>query len=142
MDLAPRKPAGTVYDAWHVTDYLKWARCAPDEDRPDLIIGNPPFNLAEEFIRASLGLIAGGGRVAFLLRLGLLETQKRADLWRAYPPARVSVLIQRPSFTGDGNTDAAAYGIFLWTSPAPRSTALDWLSWQPERRSRRSIARA
>ncbi len=142
VELAQPRPAGAVYDEWHAVDYLRWARSVPNADRPDVIIGNPPFNLAEAFIRASLGLIASGGRVVFLLRLGMLESQKRIGLWRDCPPARVSVLTARPSFTGDGGTDAAAYGLFLWTSPAPRSTALDWLHWQPERQSRRAIARA
>jgi hypothetical protein len=142
VDIAQRDPAGPCYDAWHVADYLTWARSVPDEDRPDVIMGNPPYNLAEDFIRASLSLIAPGGRVVFLLRLAFLESQKRAALWRDHKPARVSVLTARPSFTGDGRSDAAAYAVFLWTCPAPHVTALDWLHWQPDRRSPRAIALA
>ncbi len=136
VDIAQPKPAGAVYDEWHTADYLPWARSVAADDRPDVIIGNPPFNQAEAFIRVSLGLVASGGRVVFLLRLGLLEGIHRgAGLWRDCPPARVSVLTARPSFTGDGRSDQAAYGVFLWTSPAPRATTLDWLHWQPDRRS-------
>jgi len=111
MDLQPRAAA--------VADFvdLKWA--------PDWIIGNPPYRQAEEHIRHALTCC---DRVAFLLRLGVLESTKRAPLWVDHPPAVVHVLQQRPSFTG-GGTDSAAYGFFVW-EPHEGPTALRWLSWR------------
>lgn len=64
---------------------------------PDLIIANPPFSLATEFVNRSLFEVATGGTVAFLLRLSYASSVERAtfheqnasDLW---------VLDRRPSF--------------------------------------------
>jgi hypothetical protein len=76
----------------------------------DLILGNPPYSLAAEFVRRSLALTPNG-TVAFLLRLAFLESRGRVDLWDRL--ARVHVLAERPSFTGS-TTDRSAYALFVW----------------------------
>jgi len=89
--------------------------------RPDLVVMNPPFKLAMEFVKRAVSEVAPMGTVAALLRLSWLSSQKRAAWLRAYTPS-VYVLPRRPSFTGKG-TDAADYGWFLWsplTSPTVR----------------------
>lgn len=91
----------------------------------DWIIGNPPFNCAQEHIEHALALQPKYG-VAFLLRLAFLEGQKRAAFWRDHPPWEVHVLSKRPSFTG-GGTDSAAYGWFVWTSRGKPQPTLGWL---------------
>lgn len=78
--------------------------------RRDLVIMNPPFSLAEEFVRHSLLHVAP--RVVALLRLGFLESQERAALHREFP-SDVYVLPSRPSFA-HGKTDSSAYGWFCW----------------------------
>ena len=40
----------------------------------DLIIGNPPFNQAIEFVEKSLRLLKPGGRLIFLLRTAFMES--------------------------------------------------------------------
>lgn len=95
----------------------------------DLIIGNPPYSQAEEHCRHAIAIARDGGTVAFLLRLGLLESAKRAPFWAQHPPARVYVLTERPSFTG-GGTDSAAYGVFVWVRGYTGPTELRWLSWK------------
>lgn len=82
------------------------------EIRPDLIITNPPYKLALEFISKALAEVAPGGEVAMLLRLNFLGSQKRAGFLRANPPD-VYVLPCRPSFTGKG-TDATEYAWMVW----------------------------
>lgn len=81
-------------------------------DRPDLVITNPPYKLALEFIAKALGEVAPGGEVAMLLRLNFLGSQKRAGFLRANPPD-VYILPKRPSFTGVG-TDATEYAWMVW----------------------------
>lgn len=94
----------------------------------DLIVGNPPYSLAEPFIRKSLELLAPGGQVVFLLRLAFLEGQAMAaGLWTEYPPERVLVMPKRPSFSGNGKTDAIAYAAFYWRQGWRGTTALGWL---------------
>ena len=43
----------------------------------DVIIGNPPYSLALDFINKSLELLHPGGLLIFLLRTNFLESEKR-----------------------------------------------------------------
>ena len=70
----------------------------------DLVITNPPFQLAMEFVQHAMRFIQPAGAVAMLLRLNWLASLKRADFLRRFCPD-VHVLPRRPSFTGRG-TDA------------------------------------
>ena len=79
----------------------------------DVIIGNPPYSLAQKFIDKSLELLAPGGRLIFLLRTNFLESQKRFEWWQDKTPNGLYVLNKRPSFTGKG-TDATSYSWFIW----------------------------
>ena len=104
---------------FHKRDFLRW------EQQADLIIGNPPFNAAEEHVRHALKLSRVG--VGFLLRLAFLESTKREGLWKEHRPSKVFVLSRRPSFTG-GGTDSAAYGFFWWDRrQRVTRTEMDWI---------------
>lgn len=86
------------------------------EDIPykyDVIIGNPPYSLALEFVDKSLTLLKPGGRVIFLLRTAFLESKKRFKWWQSHPLSGLYTLHNRPSFTGKG-TDASSYSWFVW----------------------------
>lgn len=74
----------------------------------DWIVGNPPFTDFHEHVDHALKLASN---VVFLLRLAVMESERRAEMWRRWPLRRVWVLASRPSFTGTG-TDSAAYGWF------------------------------
>jgi hypothetical protein len=51
---------------WHHADFLTWA--GVEDGTADLVIGNPPFSVAPEFINRGLELVKPGkGRVVFLL---------------------------------------------------------------------------
>jgi hypothetical protein len=63
----------------------------------DLVITNPPFALAMEFVEEALSITRFGGMVAMLLRLPWLASQKRAPWLRRHTPS-VYVLPKRPSF--------------------------------------------
>lgn len=109
------------------TDFLTWMPIPPV--RFHLVVGNPPYSLAEEFIRHSFELLAPGGQIVFLLRLAFLEGQARAKgLWTEFPPERVLVMPKRPSFSGNGKTDAIAYAAFYWRQGFRGAPALGWLS--------------
>lgn len=75
----------------------------------DVIVMNPPFSLAREFVERAIGC---ADVTICLLRLSWMAGQKRATFWRANP-ADVFVLPRRPSFTGKG-TDACDYAWFVW----------------------------
>ena len=75
-----------------------------------LIITNPPFSLAQEFLTKSL---SESHSVWYLLRLNFLGSQKRKKFWELNPPTHLLVLSKRPSFTNKG-TDATEYAWFGW----------------------------
>lgn len=97
------------------------------DDPPAWIIGNPPFNDAEQHTRMALATATVG--VAFLLRLAFLEGAKRRDFWRQFPASQVYVFVNRPSFTG-GATDSCAYGWFVWWKGHEGQTTLHHLEWR------------
>lgn len=87
-------------------DFLQW-----DETlRFNVIITNPPFYKAEEFVRKALKCT---DHVAMLLRLAFLESRRREDFHAEFP-SDVFVLSRRPSFLANGATDSSAYGWFVW----------------------------
>ena len=72
-------------------DYLTWKPSC----RTDVIITNPPFSLALEFLQKSL---AEADTVIYLLRLNFLGSQQRRAFWQANRPTHTLVLANRPVF--------------------------------------------
>lgn len=98
----------------------------------DLIITNPPYSIAEEYVHKALGQLESYGQLVLLLRLGFLESIGRWErLWAiaGMRPTSVYVLCRRPSFTGQG-TDATAYAWFVWDKLYTRVEA-PLVSWLP-----------
>lgn len=88
----------------------------------NLIITNPPFSLAQEFIdRAMLWRRDSSSLVVMLLRLNFLGSQKRAEWWRSRPMPAVYVTPKRPPFGknkhGKIGTDSTEYAWFIWGQP-------------------------
>lgn len=79
---------------------------------PDVIITNPPFNHALEFIKKSLELRPE--YVCMLLRLNFLGSEERSTFLKTYMPD-IYVVPNRPSFSGSG-TDSIEYAWFVWKS--------------------------
>lgn len=91
----------------------------------DLFLGNPPYKLAEKFVRHCLACNPKA-LVAFLLPVGFLGSQER---WlpdkkkkNAGKPLYTHAagidlfasVVPRPSFTGNGKTDRMEYGLFVF----------------------------
>lgn len=111
-----------AYDDWFVENYLR-----NRYTEFDAVIGNPPFSLAERWVAHSLAAVHDGGIVLLFLRLAFLESEGRGR--RFWPvvgkPANVTVFSTRPSFTGGGSTDMAAYAMFFWRKGARSLCTLD-----------------
>ena len=71
-------------------DYLK-----TEMPRVDLILTNPPFSLAKEFIAKAL---TESDTVCMLQRVNFLGSQSRKEFWNANPPTHLFVLANRPKF--------------------------------------------
>jgi hypothetical protein len=120
-------PDGEYYDEWFVHDFLTWKT----KQKFDLIIGNPPYRQAEEFVRKSFELLKPGGTVLFLLRLAFLESQKRGEgLWKERVPKNVWVSSRRISFTGNRKSDETAYSLYHWEEQYKENYFTGrWLDW-------------
>lgn len=77
------------------------------------VIANPPFSLGQAAVEYALATCLAGTTVAMLLRLAFLEGKGRAQLHREHP-SDVYVFSKRPSFSGNGKSDSAAYAWFVW----------------------------
>lgn len=90
-----------------------------DSPEYDLVITNPPFNLAEDFIRKGWGVLKYGGVMIMLLRLNFLGGLKRKPLFDEMMPQWIFVHRKRICFTENmkylkRQTDSIEYAHFLW----------------------------
>lgn len=79
----------------------------------DLVMTNPPFSQAMEFVQQAHGLTRRDGYVVMFLRSQFLASAKRAPWLRNHMPERVYFLSARPSFYGGGN-DLSDYAWFVF----------------------------
>ena len=102
--VSPLVKSVTTCEIKAVKDYFAFSGSA------DLIITNPPFSLAIDFLEKSLG---EADTVVYLLRLNFFGSVKRKEFWNKNKPSHLFVLTPRPSFT-EGGTDSCEYGWFCW----------------------------
>jgi hypothetical protein len=84
-----------------------------------LVLGNPPFSLAMEFIQHSMAAYPNAD-VALLLRLPFLASNKRATFMQAFAPDAY-VLPDRPCFA-KGDSDNTDYAWMVWPKLDPEDT--------------------
>jgi hypothetical protein len=97
-------------------DYFEWARFNRKQFK--VVITNPPFRLAQEFIEASL---LAGEVVIMLLRLNYLGSKRRHAFFQEQPPSTIYLLPDRPSFDHRG-TDSIEYMWAVWDQRKPLGT--------------------
>lgn len=78
--------------------------------QPDIIITNPPFNLAVPIIEKAIDDVADNGYVIMLLRLNFFGSQSREEFFKKYKPESVFVHHIRIGFTD--KKDDGGYTIF------------------------------
>lgn len=91
-------------------------------DQWDWCITNPPFKLAEQFVRRGLHVARRG--VAMLCRTVIIEGQARFDnLYRIEPPALIAQFVERvPMVEGQFDpkaSTATGYAWVVWDKSAP-----------------------
>jgi len=97
----------------------------PPKPEFDLIITNPPYSHALEFVKRAMEWRRNfNSTVVMLLRLNWLGSQVRASWLRKNPP-EVWVTPRRPCFI-KGTADSCEYAWFLWGPQIPWGTR--WLS--------------
>jgi len=103
----------------------------PWTEKPNNIITNPPFTLAENFVEAGLSVVKS--KLALLLRLAFLEgADRQRNIFAQRPPTRVWVFSQRITFYparhqgSKENGGTTAYAWFVWDKANIGSTELKW----------------
>ena len=94
-----------------VTNFLEYNK--PSNEECHIIISNPPFYLAEDFIKKSLELVDYGGYVIMLLRLNFFGSKKRKKIFENNMPLSCYIHHKRISFM-NGATDSIEYAHFVW----------------------------
>ena len=105
-------------------DFLKAKRLlAPN------IVTNPPYKLADAFVRQAIRLEAE--KICLLLKLSFLEGVGRRELFRESPPARIYVFSKRLQMTRNGaeyrNRGMIAFAWFVWLHGNKGSPQVDWI---------------
>lgn len=103
-----------------------------------LVVGNPPYSLAQEHIMLLLDNLRPGSTIAFLLKLGFLGTKTRADcLWKVGQCKYVWPILGRPSFVKSdrASSDVNEYALFVWEVgyTGPTIVKFPHIRWKKER---------
>lgn len=114
---------GPIHDAYG--DFTGMDR---GDRRVDHIVTNPPYGVAEKFIRHAL--TQADSKVAMLLRLAFLESITRRPFFDDNPPARVWVFRKRLSLYPYGHSQLGKGG---------GKTAMAWFVWDRSHRGRPQI---
>jgi hypothetical protein len=97
--------------------------------RSDNIITNPPFTLAEPFVRHAL--TRSVGKVAMLAKVQFLEGVKRRRLFESTPLKRVWIFSKRLSLTRQGkkmkNSGMLCFCWFVWDHAHRGPSTIGWL---------------
>jgi len=104
IDIREDSKADAIGNFLHLEDILP---------KVDIVISNPPFYLAEEFIKHSLETVTHGGYVIMLLRLNFFGSKKRKPIFEHTMPYSCYVHHKRISFM-NGATDSIEYAHFVW----------------------------
>lgn len=103
-----------------------------DEQNIDAdIVTNPPYKLAQEFVEKAMSVVAPGHKVAMFLKLTFLETARRRELFRRYPPKTVYVASQRIACWPNGRPTSQSmvcYAWFVWQKGFSGDTVLRWFN--------------
>ncbi len=100
-----------------------------------MILGNPPFKNAGEFVEKALDLCP---RVIMLLRLAFMESDRRSPILDSGWLSKVYVFrnrlpqMHRRGWTGNHSNSGMAFAWFCWDKSWNKPTELHRISWRRE----------
>jgi hypothetical protein len=86
------------------------------EPPPDVIITNPPFDIAQKVIEKALRDVRPGGTVIMLLRLNFFGSQSRKTFFQNHMPVVCYIHSKRMKFLNTASTDSIEYMHAVWVS--------------------------
>lgn len=99
------------------------------------IATNPPYRIANEFVRHAIDLVQPGRFVCMFLQLSFLESQKRYELiFKHYPPCRIHVFskrvttVRRGDFESFSRRGMKSYAWFVWQKGYKGSPEIKWIT--------------
>lgn len=97
---------------------------------PD-IITNPPYSMATEFAEHALNISMDSVKVAMFLKIQFLESKKRYELFKKYPPKTVYVFVNRVNCGKNGvfgkESSAVCYAWFVWEKGFKGYPTIKWI---------------
>lgn len=125
MDIVDRGYIGT-----EVRDFLTTTK--DDLNFSPDIITNPPYALAKEFVEHALDISINGVKVAMFLKIQFLESKKRYELFKKYPPKKIYVFVNRVNCGKNGvfgkESSAVCYAWFVWEKGYKGLPRVDWIA--------------
>lgn len=126
---------GATYGSTY--DWVAWVQHMAGTGQfttPVVLIGNPPFSLAQAHLEAAFKYLPVGSEINFLLRNGFFGSRHRTEsFWkkaggqflRYFTP-----LVPRPSFV-KGRNDNSEYAVFTWiVGSNDRAQILPHIVWE------------
>ena len=113
-------------------DFLEQTRAPAGTE---LILTNPPYKHAAEFVEHALSLCS---RIIMLCRLAFLESERRSGILDAGTLAAVHVfrnrlpMMHRHGWAGPRASSAMPFAWFVWDRNHQGETTLDRISWRHE----------
>jgi hypothetical protein len=129
---------GHTVSASDIVDY-SWNHTVADFLKLELVqmhravITNPPYQLAEKFVRHALKL---SPLVIMLLRLAFVESTRRTDILEKSGLARIHVfrnrlpMMHRKGWDGPRASSAMPFAWFVWERGYDGPTTIDRISWE------------
>lgn len=118
------------YEDTEIADFLTTERNVNDTARD--IITNPPYKLSVEFVNHALEISDNGTKVAMFLKIQFLETKKRYELFKKYPPKKIYVFVNRVNCGKNGvfgkESSAVCYCWFVWEKGYKGNPTVDWIT--------------
>lgn len=96
------------------------------------ILTNPPYNLAEKFIEKGMELLGKERKLILFLKIQFLESKKRLELFKKFPPKYVYVHSERQLASRNAefdkyNTRSIAFIWIIWEKGFNNDTILRWI---------------
>lgn len=98
------------------------------------IVTNPPYKYAAEFVERALEISKEGTKVAMLLKIQFLESERRGKLFDKNPPKRIWVARKRLNtarngdFENFGSGSAMLLAWFIWEKGFIGKPTVDWIN--------------
>ena len=107
------------------------------KEKFDCIVTNPPYSLAEEFIRHGMDFLGVGGQMCMFLKVQFLEGVGRKKLFDEFPPKYVYVFRKRANTLKNGETvnpdtgkpwsTVICFAWFIWEKGSKTEPIIRWI---------------